>query len=240
MSNTVYDAVVVGSGATGGWAAKILAEKGLKVLVLEAGRKVDPSKEYTDHQWPYELPYRGFGNQDELQRTQPVQALCYACNEYGSQFFVNDLEHPYTTPPDKPFTWIRSRQVGGRTIPWGRQSYRLSDYDFKAASRDGYGDDWPISYSDLAPYYDRVEELGVPLFLHPTDAHFLDAFQGYNGQLYSALPRLYPRVKAVHWLSMNNLKHAMPGRQLNNYSLLDEPAVAAQYARLRKKPADDT
>src|SRR4051812_29709550 len=155
--NKVYDAVVVGSGATGGWAAKMLAEKGLTVLVLEAGRKVDPSKEYTDHQWPYELPYRGFGDQEEMQRTQPVQSLCYACNEYGRQFFVNDLENPYTTPPDRPFTWIRSRQVGGRTIPWGRQSYRLSDYDFKAA-RDGFGENWPISYADLAPYYDRVEE----------------------------------------------------------------------------------
>lgn len=157
MGNTVYDAIVVGSGATGGWAAKVLSEKGLSVLCLEAGRKVDPATEYTDHQWPYELPYRGFGNQDDLQRTQPVQSLCYACNEYGRQFFVNDLENPYTTPPDKPFTWIRSRQVGGRTIPWGRQSYRLSDYDFKAASRDGFGEDWPISYAELSPYYDKVE-----------------------------------------------------------------------------------
>jgi choline dehydrogenase-like flavoprotein len=158
MPSKVYDAIVVGSGATGGWAAKVLAEQGLKVLVLEAGRKVDPSKEYTDHKWPYELEFRGFGNQEQLQRTQPVQRLCYACDEYGSQFFVNDLENPYTTPPDKPFNWIRSRQVGGRTIPWGRQSYRLSDYDFKAASRDGYGDDWPIGYADVAPYYDKVEE----------------------------------------------------------------------------------
>jgi choline dehydrogenase-like flavoprotein len=158
MGTTEYDAIVVGSGATGGWAAKVLSEKGLKVLVLEAGRKIDPSKEYTDHEWPYELPYRGFGNQAELQKTQPVQSLCYACNEYGHQFFVNDLENPYTTPPDKPFTWIRSRQVGGRSIPWGRQSYRFSDYDFKAATRDGYGEPWPVSYADIAPYYDRVEE----------------------------------------------------------------------------------
>ncbi len=157
MDEIVYDAIVVGSGATGGWAAKILAEKGLKVLCLEAGRKMDPATEYTDHKWPYELPYRGFGDQADMQKTQPVQSLCYACNEYGRQFFVNDLDNPYTTPPDKPFTWIRSRQVGGRTIPWGRQSYRLSDYDFKAASRDGYGEDWPISYADISPYYDLVE-----------------------------------------------------------------------------------
>ena len=107
MDEIVYDAIVVGSGATGGWAAKILAEKGLKVLCLEAGRKMDPATEYTDHKWPYELPYRGFGDQADMQKTQPVQSLCYACNEYGRQFFVNDLDNPYTTPPDKPFMWIR-------------------------------------------------------------------------------------------------------------------------------------
>ncbi len=126
--------------------------------MLEAGRKVDPSTEYTDHKWPYELPFRGFGDRNDQQRTQPVQSTCYACDEYGRQFFINDLENPYTTPPDKPFMWIRARQVGGRTIQWGRQSYRFSDYDFKAASRDGYGDDWPIAYADLAPYYDLVEQ----------------------------------------------------------------------------------
>jgi choline dehydrogenase-like flavoprotein len=154
----IYDAIIVGSGATGGWAAKELTQKGLKVVVLEAGRKLDPLKEYTEHTWPYELKYRGFGDQRDMMRTQPIQSKCYACNEYGRQFFVNDQENPYTTPPDKPFYWIRSRQVGGRSIPWGRQTYRLSNYDFKAASHDGYGDDWPISYEDLAPYYDKVEE----------------------------------------------------------------------------------
>lgn len=154
----IYDAVIVGSGATGGWAAKELTQKGLKVVVLEAGRKLDPLKEYNEHTWPYELKFRGFGDRRDLERTQPIQSKCYACNEYGRQFFVNDLENPYTTPPDKPFYWIRSRQVGGRSIPWGRQTYRLSDYDFKAASHDEYGDDWPISYEDLARYYDKVEE----------------------------------------------------------------------------------
>jgi glucoside 3-dehydrogenase (cytochrome c) catalytic subunit len=154
----VFDAVIVGSGATGGWAAKELTQKGLRVAVVEAGRKLDPLKDYKEHTWPYELKYRGFGDKQEMERTQPIQSKCYACNEYGRQFFVNDLENPYTTPPDKPFYWIRSRQVGGRSIPWGRQTYRLSNYDFKAATHDGYGDDWPISYEDLAPYYDKVEE----------------------------------------------------------------------------------
>src|ERR1700742_3302284 len=158
MGNARYDAIIVGSGATGGWAAKLLAANGLKVLVLEGGRKITPATESTDHKCPYEIPFRGFGNQKELKRTQPVQSLGYGCDEYGHQFYINDIDNPYTTPPDKPFTWIRARQVGGRTIQWGRQSYRFSDYDFKAASRDGYGQDWPISYADLAPYYDMVEE----------------------------------------------------------------------------------
>lgn len=154
-----YDAIVVGSGATGGWAAKDLTEQGMKVIVLEAGRKLDPAKDFREHTWPYEVPYRGMYPQTELFRArQPIQSRCYACNEYGRHFFVDDLDNPYTTPDSKPFAWIRGRQVGGRTIMWGRQSYRLSDYEFKAASRDGYGDDWPISYADLAPYYDRVEE----------------------------------------------------------------------------------
>ncbi|MBI3650656.1 MAG: GMC family oxidoreductase [Acidobacteria bacterium] len=154
----IYDAIIVGSGATGGWAAKELTEKGLRVLVLEAGRKLDPLNDFTEHKWPYEMPYRGFGNQQEYQRTQPIQSRNYACDEYGRHLFVNDIENPYTTPADKPFYWIRSRQVGGRSIPWGRQTYRLSNYDFKAKSHDGYGDDWPISYEEIAPYYDKVEE----------------------------------------------------------------------------------
>lgn len=158
MAQEIYDAVVVGSGATGGWAAKELTQKGLKVAVLEAGRQLDPAKDFREHTWPYELPFRGEGDRREIERTQPIQSKCYACNEYGRHFFVNDFENPYTTGPNSPFYWIRSRQVGGRTIVWGRQSYRLSNYDFKAATHDGYGDDWPLTYEELVPYYERVED----------------------------------------------------------------------------------
>ena len=159
----IYDAIVVGSGATGGWAAKELTEKGMRVIVLEAGRKLDPEKEFNEHTWPYEVQYRDKIRSGELYgKRQHVQSKCYACNEYGHQFFVDDVDNPYTTADKKPFDWIRGRQVGGRTITWGRQTYRLSDYELKAASRDGYGDDWPISYAELSPYYDKVEEfIGV-------------------------------------------------------------------------------
>ena len=121
-----------------------------------------PTRDFTEHIWPYQLKFRGFGDQQRLLENQPVQRLCYACDDYSHQFFVNDHENPYTFPADKPFMWIRGRQVGGRTFCWARESYRFSAFDFKAASRDGYGDDWPISYAELAPYYDRVERfIGV-------------------------------------------------------------------------------
>ena len=158
----IYDTLVIGSGASGGWVAKELAERGLTVLMLEAGPPRVPTRDFTEHVWPYQLKFRGFANQQRLLRTQPVQRLFYACDEYSHQFFVNDLEHPYTFPPDKPFMWIRGRQVGGKTFCWARESYRFSDNEFKAASHDGYGEDWPISYAELEPYYDLVESfIGV-------------------------------------------------------------------------------
>jgi choline dehydrogenase-like flavoprotein len=150
-----YDVIVVGSGATGGWAAKRLSEAGLKVALLEAGRAVS-GREFTEHMPSFQLKYRN--HSPEVMRTRPIQRQCYACMEYNYEWFVNDLENPYSTPPDKPFTWQRLRILGGRSLVWGRQSYRLSDLDFKAASRDGYDVDWPFSYKDLAPYYDIVED----------------------------------------------------------------------------------
>ena len=158
----IHEVLVIGSGASGGWVAKELTERGLTVVMLEAGPPRVPTRDFTEHIWPNPLKLRGVGNQQRLLETQPVQRLCYACDEYSHQFFVNDLEHPYTFPVDKPFMWIRGRQVGGKTFCWARESYRFSDNEFKAASRDGYGEDWPISYKELEPYYDRVESyIGV-------------------------------------------------------------------------------
>ena len=162
VSQEVFDAVIVGSGASGGWVAKQLTEHGIRVLMLEAGPPRSPTRDFTEHVWPYQVKYRGFGNRRALLERQPVQRLCYACDEFSRQFFVDDFENPYTFPAEKPFMWVRGRQVGGKTFCWARESYRYSDYEFKAASRDGYGEDWPVSYKDLAPYYDLVESfIGV-------------------------------------------------------------------------------
>jgi glucoside 3-dehydrogenase (cytochrome c) catalytic subunit len=153
-----FDAIVVGSGITGGWAAKELTEKGLKTLVLEAGRNIVPEEDYVEHVPQWEMKFRGMGDRRKLAEDQPIQSTCYACDEWSSKFFINDKEHPYTTEPGKPFRWIRGRQVGGRSIMWGRQSYRWSDLDFEANLRDGIAVDWPIRYADIAPWYDYVEE----------------------------------------------------------------------------------
>jgi choline dehydrogenase-like flavoprotein len=153
-----FDAIVVGSGITGGWAAKELTEKGLKTLVLEAGRNIVPEQDYVEHVPQWEMKFRGMGDRRNLAEDQPIQSTCYACDEWSSKFFINDKEHPYTTDPGKPFRWIRGRQVGGRSIMWGRQSYRWSDLDFEANLREGIAVDWPIRYADIAPWYDYVEE----------------------------------------------------------------------------------
>lgn len=158
MSDTnTFDAIVVGSGITGGWAAKELTEKGLETLVLEAGRNVVPEEDYVEHVPEWEMKFRGMGDRRKLVQEQPIQSACYACDEWSSKFFINDKEHPYTMDAGKPFMWIRGRQVGGRSITWGRQSYRWSDLDFEANAREGIAIDWPVRYADIAPWYDYVE-----------------------------------------------------------------------------------
>ncbi len=157
MQQRSFDAIVVGSGMTGGWAAKELTEHGLETLVLEAGPPIDPDVDFVEHEPVWSFRYRGLGDRRQLSETQPIQRTCYACDEAASKFFVNDVENPYTHDDDKPFAWIRGRHVGGRSIMWARQSYRWSDLDFEANARDGFGVDWPIRYAELAPWYDYVE-----------------------------------------------------------------------------------
>ncbi|HEX4388526.1 MAG TPA: GMC family oxidoreductase [Steroidobacteraceae bacterium] len=157
-----YDAIVVGSGISGGWAAKELTEKGLKTLLLEAGPPIVPSRDYVEHVQAYSLPYRGYGNLKKLHAEQPIQSQTGACNEWGAKFFVNDIENPYEYDAQAPFTWIRGRHVGGRSIMWGRQVYRWSDLDFEANAKEGIGVDWPIRYADIDPWYSHVEKfIGV-------------------------------------------------------------------------------
>ena len=157
-----YDAIVVGSGITGGWAAKEFSEKGLEVLLLEAGRAIDPAKDYTEHIPVWKKKFRDMGDRKKANAEQPVQQTCGAVDETNAKFFVKDKENPYTTEEGKPFLWIRGRHVGGRSIMWGRQSYRWSDLDFEANQREGIAVDWPIRYQDIAPWYDYVEDfIGV-------------------------------------------------------------------------------
>ncbi len=160
----VYDVIVVGSGATGGVAAWQLAGAGLRTCVLEAGPKISDA-DFTEHVMPYDLKYRGNSSRfvpgipksPELMRDRPVQGQVYACRESNYKWFANDIKNPYRTPEGKPFHWIRMRVLGGRSLSWGRQSYRMGDIDFRCADRDGYGENWGIEYADLVPYYEKVE-----------------------------------------------------------------------------------
>jgi choline dehydrogenase-like flavoprotein len=155
MQATEYDAIVVGSGISGGWAAKELTEKGLRVLLLERGRNVEHIKDYVNAtKGPWEYPHRG-GRTQEMEARYPVLKRDYPLNEKNLDFWVNEQESPYTEV--KRFDWYRGYQVGGRSLLWGRQSYRLSDLDFAANASDGIATDWPIRYSDIASWYDHVE-----------------------------------------------------------------------------------
>lgn len=152
-----YDAIVVGSGISGGWAAKELCEKGLKTLVLERGRNVRHVLDYpTAAQDPWDTKLRNRVPQDEIEKHYPKQSRTgYTIREASKHWFVKDDEHPYSEV--KRFDWMRGYHVGGRSIMWGRQSYRLSDLDFEANAKEGIAVDWPIRYADIAPWYDYVE-----------------------------------------------------------------------------------
>ena len=154
--NNTFDAIVIGSGISGGWAAKELTEKGLKTLVLERGRDVKHNVDYpTTNMKPWEFEHRGQIPED-IQKANPVVSRCYAFREDAQHFFVKDQDHPYVQ--EKPFDWIRGYQVGGKSLLWARQTQRWSDFDYTGPARDGFAIDWPIRYADIAPWYSHVEK----------------------------------------------------------------------------------
>lgn len=159
---TDYDAIVVGSGITGGWAAKELCENGLKTLVLERGRKLEHVVDYTTANLaPWEFKHRGMKTLEDREN-YPVQSKVYAFDEATKHLWIKDKENPYTTPKGKPFQWQRGDHVGGRSIMWNRHVPRWSEMDFEANAKDGHGIDWPVRYKDIAPWYDYVERfIGV-------------------------------------------------------------------------------
>ncbi|HYC84941.1 MAG TPA: GMC family oxidoreductase [Chryseosolibacter sp.] len=150
-----YDAIVIGSGISGGWAAKELCERGLKVLMLERGQPVEHPRYPTAMKDPWDLEYRGRLTEEDKQRYH-IQTRHPSFRGDNKHFYLNDLENPYTEA--QRFDWIRADVVGGRSLLWGRHCYRWSDLDFEANARDGYGVDWPIRYKDIAPWYDKVEK----------------------------------------------------------------------------------
>ncbi|WP_158750680.1 GMC oxidoreductase [Acidobacterium sp. S8] len=149
MAEETVDVLIIGSGHSGGMAAKILTEKGISCLMLNAGPIADVQRD-TQRKPAYALPYRGFKEPGRLPHV-------FQSNEFNANTWVDEHEVPYTYDPKKPYNWVRVRLFGGRSLFWSRQSFRLSDYELKGKSHDGYGDDWPISLADLAPYYSKVE-----------------------------------------------------------------------------------
>lgn len=200
MSTEQFDAIVIGSGMTGGWAAKELTERGLKTLMIERGRMVRHSTDYiTEHKPVYDFKFRMLGDKRAYERDYAVQRSSWFFNEGTQHFFVNDRLNPYTTAAGKPFNWIRGHQLGGRSLMWGRQSYRMAPLNFEENARDGHGVDWPIRYPDLAPWYEHVERFigvsGSPIH-HPMspDGIFQPPYpmNAVEQELQRRLAKLYP------------------------------------------------
>lgn len=180
MADNTYDAIVIGSGISGGWAAKELTEKGLKTIMLERGKNIEHVKDYVNAvKGPWEFPHRG-GRTQEMIKDYPVLKRDYPLNEMNLDWWVNEKESPYTEI--KRFDWFRGYHVGGRSLLWGRQSYRWSDFDFEANAKDGIAVDWPIRYKDIEPWYTYAEKFagisgskeGLPQL---PDGHFLPAME---------------------------------------------------------------
>ena len=156
MADNNYDAIVIGSGISGGWAAKELTEKGLKTIMLERGKNIEHVKDYVNAvKGPWEFPHRG-GRTQQMIKDYPVLKRDYPLNEMNLDWWVNEKESPYKEV--KRFDWFRGYHVGGRSLLWGRQSYRWSDFDFEANAKDGIAVDWPIRYKDIEPWYTYAEK----------------------------------------------------------------------------------
>ena len=198
MEKNTFDAIVVGTGVSGGWAAKELTEKGLKTLVLDRGPMVKHGDYPTAMKAPWELPYADEPTQEDIKRhPKHTRPSFYGITQSTKHWFVDDLDNPYEET--KPFDWFRGYHVGGRSLMWGRQSYRFSEMDFEANAKDGVGVDWPIRYKDLAPWYDYVEHfIGVSgstenmaqlpdgQFLKPMELNCVEKdFQGKLGDKFS-------------------------------------------------------
>jgi choline dehydrogenase-like flavoprotein len=209
MPGNSFDAIVIGSGISGGWAAKELTEKGLKVLMLERGRNFEHIKDYVSaDKNPWNFSHRGIPTQHQL-KIHPVIARTWGKVEPIMDYWANDVEAPYVEI--KPFKWWRAYQLGGRSILWGRQSYRWSDFDFEANAKDGWAIDWPIRYRDIAPWYDHVEKfIGVSGSLeglaHLPDGQYLPPMEMNCVEIDVA-----DRIKKFY----NNNRHMIIGRAAN-------------------------
>jgi len=187
----VYDVIVVGSGASGGVAAFVLANKGLKVLCLEAGRMIEPAKDFHNHQFSFEWPHRGSGKPGQYGNLP--QGMEWKINEWTDKLFTIPKNDPYALAPGAKFTWTRLRAVGGRTLVWGRESVRFGPLDFKPKSlQDGFGEDWPITYEDIEPYYDKTEAMigvsGGPVGFYNTPSN-KNTLPGFNARCGEAIVR---------------------------------------------------
>src|ERR1700722_8364040 len=197
MSTNTYDAIVIGSGISGGWAAKELCEKGLKTIMLERGKDIVHIKDYVNaNKNPWEFPHRQRSTQQMI-KDHPVLKRDYVLDEANMDWWVNEQESPYTEI--KRFDWFRGYHVGGRSLMWGRQSYRLSDFDFEANAKDGWAIDWPVRYKEIAPWYDHVEK-----------------FAGINGNR-DGLPQL-PDGQYLPAMEMNCVEKDVSARMNAHYN----------------------
>ena len=222
MADNVYDAIVVGSGISGGWAAKELTEKGLKVIMLERGENIEHVKDYVNAtKGLWEFPHRG-GRTQQMIEDYPVLKRDYPLNEINLNYWVKDKECPYTEV--KRFDWYRGYHVGGRSLMWGRQSYRLGDVDLGANERDGIAIDWPIRYKDISPWYDYVEKFvgvsgakeGLPQL---PDGQFLPAMEMncVEKDVAERVNAHFKRAKLITMGRVANLTQAHNGRSACQY-----------------------